>query len=36
MQQVFKRAEKESIGGRHTIDGGGAGYVLWNEHLTKC
>jgi len=23
MQQVFKRAEKESIGGRHTIDGGG-------------
>ena len=25
MQQVFKRAEKESIGGRHTIDGGGGG-----------
>lgn len=35
MQQVFRRAEKESMGGGHSIDGGG-GYVLWNEHLTKC
>lgn len=23
MQQVFRRAEKESMGGGHTIDGGG-------------
>lgn len=28
MQQVFRRAEKESMGGGHTIDGGGVVCVV--------